>query len=354
MERSLRGSRGTSASTQAAVILAGGAGERLFPYSKAELPKQFLPLVSNRSMLQETYQRLRKRFPANDIYIVTQDAFVDTVLEQLPAVTGSHILIEPARRDTAGAIALSLAEIGGDYDVVLFCPADHHIVDSPEWDEALATALLTAAEERRITLFGIVPNYPETGYGYIEYERSDDPVCPVVRFHEKPDRETALRMVRSGRYLWNCGIFAIPCDTGMQAIRRHLPEHALLFELTDRTARTEVFLSLPKVSIDYGLLEREHAALAVVPAFFAWNDLGSWTALERVLNRDENGNYLFGRVKSLKTNNSIVFAPKHEVFLYDVSDLLVVCHEQQVLVTNKAASSDMKQWLPQLTNGSSS
>ncbi|WP_067930875.1 mannose-1-phosphate guanylyltransferase [Alicyclobacillus kakegawensis] len=354
MERTLMVSRGTRTHAQAAVILAGGAGERLFPYSKAELPKQFLPLVSNRSMLQETYQRLRKRFPADDIFIVTQDAFVDTVLEQLPAVTGSHILVEPARRDTAGAIALCLAELGRDYDVILFSPADHHIVDSPEWDDALSIALHTAESERRITLFGIVPNYPETGYGYIEYERDDSPVCPVVRFHEKPDRETALRMVRSGRYLWNCGIFAIPSDTGIAAIRRHLPQHAALFELGDRQARSEAFLSLPKVSIDYGLLEREHASLAVVPAFFAWNDLGSWTALERVLNRDENGNYLFGRVKSLKANNSIVFAPKHEVFLYDVSDLLVVCHEQQVLVTNKAASSNMKQWLPELTNGSPS
>jgi mannose-1-phosphate guanylyltransferase len=343
---------GNPSRPQAAVILAGGAGERLFPYSKAELPKQFLPLVSNRSMLQETYQRLRKRFTADDIYIITQDTFVDTVLQQLPAVTGKNILIEPARRDTAGAIALGLAELGGDYDVLLFCPADHHIADGPEWDHALRIALQTAANERRITLFGIVPNYPETGYGYIEYERSEGEVCPVVAFHEKPDRETALRMVRSGRYLWNCGIFAIPCDTGVRSLRRHLPQHFALLEQPDRQSRTSAFLALPKVSIDYGLLEREQSSLAVVPAFFAWNDLGSWTALERVLNPDENGNYLFGRVKSLKTNNSIVFAPEHEVFLYDVSDLLVVCHDKQVLVTNKSASREMKQWLPQLTNGS--
>lgn len=332
-----------------AVILAGGSGERLFPYSSETYPKQFLSLTGKRSMLQETYARLRRHFPANDIYIVTQQAFQDTVFHQLPTVTGEHVIIEPARRDTAAAIALALAKLRDLYDVILVCPADHHIEAGEEWDSAVQTALRWAKEKRQITLFGIVPNYPETGFGYLEYEKSDGPVCTVVRFHEKPDRELALKMVRSGNYLWNCGIFAIPCDTGLQAFAQHLPAH---YELICRSSKNLVpadeFLRLPKVSIDYGLMEKLQGSLAVVPAYFAWNDLGSWSALERVLSEDPNGNHTFGQVKSLNAQNSIVFAPKHEVYLYDVSDILVVCHENQVLVANKRASSDMKQWLPKL------
>ncbi len=335
-----------------AVILAGGSGERLFPYSSASLPKQFLPLVGRHSMLQETYRRLRKRFKAEDIYIITQNAYQDTVLEQLPSVTIDQILLEPARRDTSGAITLAIAELQSSYDVLLFCPADHHIQDGREWDEALNAALTTAVDERFITLFGIVPNYPETGYGYIEYVRTDDEACPVVQFHEKPTRELALHMVRSGHYLWNCGIFTIPCDTGMRGLSEHLPDHYAFVQMYPELKAVggveEAFLALPKLSIDYGLMEKMGDQLKVVPAYFSWSDLGSWSALERILTQDENGNHVYGDVKALKAENSIVFAPNHEVYLYDVSDLLVVCHENQVMVASKESSADMKKWLPKL------
>lgn len=333
-----------------AVILAGGSGERLFPYSSASLPKQFLPLVGNRSMLQETYARLRKHFPADQIYIVTQASFQDTVLHQLPSITAQQIILEPARRDTAGAMALCLSKLKDAYDVLLFCPADHHIEDGAEWRSAVNLALDYAATHRVITLFGIVPNYPETGYGYVEYDRVDNPVCPVVKFHEKPSREVALSMVRSGRYLWNCGIFTIPCDVGVTAFAAHLPDHYQLIEQDFEGIAAADFEALPKVSIDYGLMENIHDDLAVVPAYFPWNDLGSWSSLERVLNEDANGNHTFGQVKSLDALNSIVFAPKHEVFLYDVSNLLIVCHDNQVLVANKDKSGEMKTWLPKLTD----
>lgn len=333
-----------------AVILAGGSGERLFPYSSATLPKQFLPLIGNRSMLQETYARLRKHFTCDQIYIVTQASFQDLVLSQLPNVTSEQIVLEPARRDTAGAMALCLSKLKDAFDVLLFCPADHHIEDGVEWSSAVNTALDHAATHRTITLFGIVPNYPETGYGYIEYTRTESPVCDVVRFHEKPSRDVALRMVRSGRYLWNCGIFSIPTDVGVKSFREHLPEHYDLIVRDFAEVDDTMFESLPKVSIDYGLMEKVHDRLAVVPAFFPWNDLGSWSSLERVLNQDENGNHTFGQVKSLDAQNSIVFAPKHEVFLYDVSNLLIVCHDNQVLVANKETSGDMKKWLPKLTD----
>jgi mannose-1-phosphate guanylyltransferase len=343
-------------SVNGAVILAGGSGERLFPYSSATLPKQFLPLVGQHSMLQETFRRLRKRYKADDIYIITQSAYQDTVLEQLPAVTADHILLEPGRRDTAGAITLAIAELRSTYDVLLFCPADHHIADGREWDEALQTALETAKEERHITLFGIVPNYPETGYGYIEYNRADAAVCQVIQFHEKPSREIALHMVRSGQYLWNCGIFTIPCDKGISGLAEHLPLHydfvqsysALRTQGSDAVDRA--FLSLPKLSIDYGLMEKMGDHLKVVPAYFPWSDLGSWSALERILTEDENGNHVYGEVKALRAENSIVFAPDHEVYLHEVSDLLVVCHENQVLVANKESSADMKRWLPELNH----
>lgn len=337
-----------------AVILAGGSGERLFPYSSATLPKQFLPLVGQHSMLQETYRRLRKRFKADDIYIITQSAYQDTVLDQLPAITADHILLEPGRRDTAGAITLALARLQTAYDVLLFCPADHHIADGHEWDEALQTALQTALYDGHITLFGIVPNYPETGYGYIEYKREDKAVCQVIQFHEKPSREVALHMVRSGQYLWNCGIFTIPCKTGIAGLAKHLPDHYNFVQsytelrTAGRQAVDEAFLTLPKLSIDYGLMEKMGDNLKVVPAYFPWSDLGSWSALERILTEDEHGNHVYGEVKALRAENSIVFAPHHEVYLHDVSDLLIVCHENQILVANKESSADMKRWLPEL------
>lgn len=337
---------------QGAVILAGGSGERLFPYSNATQPKQFLPLVGNRSMLQETYRRLVKRIARDDMFVVTQEAFRDTVLRQLPEMDHAQIILEPSRRDTSGAIALALARWKDAYDVLLFCPADHHIEDGPEWEHALQQALDSAATTRRITLFGIVPNYPETGYGYVEYEHSTDPVCPVVRFHEKPSRDEALTMVRSGQYLWNCGIFAIPCDTGITAFEAHLPAHHRLLMTPFDAITPEAFEALPKVSIDYGLMEKMQHQLAIVPSYFGWNDLGTWAALERILHRDAFGNHTYGDVKTLGTADSIVFAPEHEVYLHDVSNLLVVCHDNQVLVANKDTSGDMKQWLPRLTKQS--
>lgn len=255
--------------TRAALLLAGGAGTRLRPLSSDENPKQFLRLWGGKSLLQMTYGRVR----GLDVFVSTNELYREKVAEQVPS---AHVIAEPARRNTAPALALCCFEIGarlGEETVVAALPADHFIADEAEFRRVLDRAFDYAAAHDVLVTIGIRPTEPNTGYGYLELgEPVADGVIALKRFVEKPDRARAEEFVRAGNYAWNGGIFVWRVSVFRAALQQHAPEIA--------NVTREHYAEAPSISIDYALME--HARNVVcVPGEFGWSDVGSWDALIR-------------------------------------------------------------------------
>jgi mannose-1-phosphate guanylyltransferase len=290
-ERSKRPSRrvrgGLSALMDWLVILAGGRGERFWPLSRQTRPKQFLRLLSDRTMLQETVDRVGPHDPTR-IVVVTGRDYLPLVREQLPAVPDENVLGEPVGRNTAASVAWATRVIlDRDPEALLtVLPSDHAIGRPERFREALALARDHAGATGRFTLFGIVPNRPDTGFGYIEAgpEAANSPVRPVVRFVEKPDRERARAMVESGRYFWNAGMFILPAGRLWHAFQQLMPALAAgIQRVVARPVDIEgVFQGLESVSLDVGIMERADA-LSVLPADIGWDDVGTFQAVARLL-----------------------------------------------------------------------
>jgi mannose-1-phosphate guanylyltransferase len=267
------------------VVLAGGRGERFWPLSRQRRPKQFLRLLSDRTMIQETVDRVAALFPPERTLVVTGADYVDLVCEQLPAVPRGHVLGEPVGRNTAPSVAWAARWImERDPEAVLtVLPSDHAILRPEAFRKLLRQAVSYAAETGRMTLFGIVPDRPETGFGYIEVARPGPGPIDVVRFVEKPDVVRAREMVASGRHYWNSGMFVLPLGTFWATLERTLPEVAGGAETLVRRpgAESAVFAALPEVSLDVGVMERA-GHLAVMPADIGWDDVGTFAAVARI------------------------------------------------------------------------
>jgi len=267
------------------VVLAGGRGERFWPLSRQRRPKQFLRLLSDRSLLQETVDRVAAIFPPERTVVVTGAEYVELVYEQLPAVPRNQVLAEPVGRSTAPSVAWAARWIM-DRDpeaVMAVLPSDHAVLRPDAFRKLLTQALGYAAENGRMTLFGIVPERPETGFGYIEVARPASGPTDVVRFVEKPDVVRAREMVASGCHYWNSGMFVLPLRTFWTALERTLPDVAAGIDVWVRGMGAEeaVFASLPEVSLDVGVMERA-GNLAVIPADIGWDDVGTFAAVARI------------------------------------------------------------------------
>lgn len=339
-----------------AVIMAGGRGERFWPRSREAMPKQFLSLIEDRTMLQLTLERLVGLVDISDTYIVTGAEFREIILNQIPGLPTENIIIEPFGRDTAAAIGLSSMRLGrrNPREVMVVLPADHYISDASRFREVLKGAMSAAWRGENIVTLGIVPVRPETGYGYILRGDLQDtfagvPAYRAARFVEKPDFLKAREYLSDGNYLWNSGMFVWRVDLINKLIEEHLPGLAQglkkIREALDNEGYEEileqVYSGLPKVSVDYGIMEQAENVL-VIPGDFGWDDIGSWTALERYAQKDQYGNVLNGKGILLNTNNTFVFCPGKTVALLGVENLVVVNDGDSLLISHKDRAQEIK------------
>jgi len=339
-----------------AVIMAGGRGERFWPRSRMAKPKQFLNLIGEKTMLQLTVERLEGLIGIPYIYIVAGPEFKDIILEQIPQLPEENVIIEPFGRDTAAAIGLAALVLGqkNPREVMIVLPADHYIGNVRNFHEVLRSAAATASRGDNIVTLGITPHSPETGYGYINRGELIDTSAGIstyraARFLEKPDINRALEFLASGDYLWNSGMFVWRIDLIRKMIEKHIPLLAEgLKEIedsleTDQYPKTvqKIYLELPKVSIDYGLMERA-GNVYVIPCDFGWDDIGSWTALERYVEKDVLGNVLHGEGILLDTVNTYVISNDRTVALVGVEDLIVVNDYDSLLICHKSRAQEIK------------
>lgn len=333
------------------VILAGGKGERFWPLSRRQNPKQFLSLDgSGNSLLQNTADRLLNLAEGWDnLWIVTSNLVADLVRKQLPMLRESNLLIEPEGKDTAPAVAWSSLEIAKRYDddtIVGFFPADHWIGNQESFLNTLKAASEFAIKNPSIVTLGITPDYPSTGYGYIEQGTQKDTVCQlpvykVNRFTEKPDQTTAESFINTGLYSWNSGMFVFQVGVVLQELKKYAPEMIQLLENKGKNA----YLELEKISIDYALMEKTELAY-IIPANFGWDDLGDWNALERLLKQNQD-NVAVGNHLGKDTKDSIIYnSNKDEVIVtIGLEDLVIVRDGNATLVVNKNRTQDIKKVL---------
>ncbi len=333
-----------------AVVLAGGVGSRFWPLSTPEQPKQLLPLVSDRSLLEDTLARLGPLVPAERTLILTNAQLVERVRTMAPDVPAGQIIAEPRPAGTAAALAyaaLQIADLGGDDAVMLCVHADWAVADAEGFREALARAADAAEEHKALVTVGIVPARPDIGYGYIEPGEEREPgVRTVTRFREKPDLATATALCEAG-CLWNSGIFVWRAADFLAEVRSLTPEIAGALALGDVSPEAFFAAIETPISVDVGVLERSGRVL-VVAGDFGWDDVGTWAALARVRQRDTAGNAATGRVHALDATGNVVHAAHNAVVLYGVHDLVVVERDGVTLVTTLAHAAALKSLLDDL------
>lgn len=344
---------------QHAVIMAGGSGTRFWPQSRHARPKQLLRLAGERTMIQGTVDRIASNIPPERTWIVTNVDQAEATGAQLPDVPKQNIVIEPCARNTAPCIGLAAVQLlANDPDaVMLVMPADHVIGPPEKFRAAVEQAVqVVASNPNSLVLFGVPPDRPATGFGYIERGETlpdANGVYNVESFREKPDEATAQEYVNAGRFYWNCGIFVWRAKTILDAIAEFEPEiHERLQRLqtaagTDDWSKTleAEFPEMKKISIDYAVLERSDN-VAVIEAPFDWDDVGSWGSLPRLMGTDENGNAVDGRHVGLETSNCIIRGTDddHLIATIGVDDLIVVHTPDATLVArrgNDAAIRDL-------------
>jgi len=350
--------------TRVAIIMAGGAGERFWPLSRRHRPKQLLRLIGQHTLLEESVERIAPLTGYENIYVATgadQAPLVEKILPRLPA---DHVLREPMGRDTSGCLALALAfmsRLGGDPTMAVLT-ADHR-VSPPERFHADCRAAFEQAESEDVLLtFGVQPERPETGFGYIELgkkiaEYDGSQVFEVRRFREKPNAATARMFLEAGNYLWNSGMFVWRCSVLRQAMVVQAPflarasdEMAAALGQPDERARlARIFERLPKISIDFTVMERA-SNVRCVRATFQWDDIGAWSALARHHPADESGNVVVGKAITLDTARSILWSgegPDDEtgplVVTLGVKDLVVVVSADAVLVCHRDQAQRIKE-----------
>ncbi len=346
------------------IVMAGGRGERFWPYSNSEHPKQLLPLVTRKTMIEDTLDNIRhfqksagasKKGPVRLIIGKNLEKPVKKLLGKRPGV---EVVAEPMGRNTAAAVALAcrLIQRVDPQGVMLVLTADHAIAPPASFAQAMRAATSVASEGNALVTFGIRPDRPEVGFGYIETDGGERkveglPSFAVKRFVEKPDKTTAQGYVESGRFFWNSGMFAWRVDYLWEQFRKHQPGIAKVFEaagdLNPKSSAfakklAKIYKTVPEISIDNGIMEKAEAIRVVVPAF-SWDDIGSWSALDRLHGADAEGNRLVGQCLALDAKGNTLFTDSGLVAAFGVSDLLIVQTGGVTLVLPKDKAPRIKE-----------
>lgn len=328
------------------IILAGGGGTRLFPLSRAAYPKQFLKLFGNDSLLVATIKRFLGMVAPEEIVVVTGQQYKQQVEMDLAAsgMSEVHLLLEPSARNTAPAIALgvryALDEMQASSDEVLFIAPSDHIIQPVERFQADVSQAVRLAEAGYLLTMGIVPDKPETGYGYIQAGEAVQSAFRVAAFREKPDAATAEKWVASGGYYWNGGMFAGKAALFLQEFSAHAPEIGAALQ-QPLTAFIAAFDTLPNISIDYAVAERSDK-MAVIPLSARWNDIGSWDAIYEVMKKDGAGNAIEGDILPVDCKNSLFMGKSRLIAGVGLEDVLVVETDDVIVVAQRGASQDVK------------
>lgn len=330
------------------IILAGGSGSRLWPLSRELYPKQLLNLISDKSLLQSTFERLTNCMQKDEILSITNTKHSANVRMQLAQQTENpKVLSEPVSKNTAPAIALATKYImqeTGEDPVILVVPSDHLIQDKEHFLSTVKKGE-KLAEEGYIVTFGIKPNYPETGYGYINTLKPLDIGFKVKEFVEKPNLETAEKYLKAGTYYWNSGIFMFKASTMLAEIEKNAPEIAKIAQNVDFTKSSDIpfveFDKMPSISIDYAVMEKSDK-IALVALESDWNDLGSWQSIYDVSKKDEHNNVFIGHVIDEGSKNSFVYASSKLVTTIGLEDTVIVETEDAILACKKDRTQDVK------------
>ena len=343
--------------TICALIMAGGSGQRFWPLSTSEKPKQLLSLFSEKSMIRETVDRILPMIPAEQIFIGTNIVQAKGIKEQLQMLPEDNIIIEPAFKDTAAAVGYGAAFINHRFEgaELIVLASDHLVADVDTFLSVLETGVEEARNEGTIVTLGLKPQRPETGYGYIEAEDCSvlGAVTNVKRFCEKPDYDTAKAYMEDGNFLWNSGMFLFSIPTIQKEMSKYMENHArvlgeinklIITGLTGEAlseATKPFFDEFERISIDFGIMEKSDK-IKVIPCEIGWNDIGSYTAFEDVMEKNKNGSIIRkASVKEIDTKKNIVYLEDDEVALIGVEDRVVVKSEGKLLVCHKDHNNDI-------------
>ena len=342
--------------------MAGGSGTRFWPASRRQRPKQLLALTGERSLIQQTVDRMEPLTPADRVIIVTGASHAGALGEQLGQLPEGRIIAEPMARNTAAAAGLAAAWVAArDPEAVcLVLPADHLITDEALFLSTMRRAVRAAREEDVLVTLGLTPRFPATGFGYIETgpvkDNTSPQVCEVAAFHEKPELAKAREYLDSGRHLWNSGMFAWRAEVLLAEIRTHLPELAdglaeLVLHLgapDQAEALKRIYPQLPATSVDYGILEKS-GNMRVVRGDFGWSDVGSWDAMAELWQADETGNAAQdGRMMAIEAEGNLVSAQGRLAAFLGVSGLVAVVTDDVLMVLPRDRCQDVKKFVDQL------
>ena len=341
-----------------AVLMAGGVGSRFWPISTSENPKQFHDMLgTGDTLIQKTFKRLNKFVPTENILILTNERYNDLVLEQLPLVKQDQVVLEPAMRNTAPCIlyaALKIKKMNPD-GVMIVAPSDHWIEDEDAFAKDVTACFGKCEKEEVLCTLGIKPTFPNTGFGYIEFDKEGKTALKKVnQFREKPNYETAKEFLAQGNFLWNAGIFMWSVKTIVNAFEKYQKEQYDLFESGTsfyNTGDEAVFIkeNYPKaenISIDYAILENSKS-IYVLPATFDWNDLGTWGSLYDKMNDGNQENAVVGaQILAEDAKGNMIRSPKGKVVVIDgLNDYIIVDKEEVLLIYPKSKEQDIKQVL---------
>lgn len=343
-----------------ALIMAGGRGERFWPKSRKNMPKQFLSLTDDgKTMIQLTVERISSVVDMEDIYIATNKDYKELVRSQLPGIPEENILCEPVGRNTAPCIGLGAVHMAKKYDdaIMLVLPSDHLIKFNKMFLSVLKDSCDIAEKDRNLVTIGITPAYAETGYGYIKFDSHvmEGRAYKVDRFVEKPSLEVAKEYLETEEYLWNSGMFVWKLSSILYNLERFMPEtfaglkriQASIGTPEEEDVLRKEFAQFQSQSIDYGIMEKAEN-IYTVPGTFGWDDVGSWLAVERIRKSNEMGNVVSGNIITVGTHNCIIQGEKKLIAAVGLEDLIIVDTEDATLICAKDSTADIKKVLENL------